>query len=160
MVPAGIAPLACRPYGRRQTEETVAKYPFLSEEWIAEVRRLGDEARADGGGAKIPHQVKMNQVITDVPFGSGTIEAHMDTSTGEMQMEMGHLETPDLTVTLDYDTAKAIFVDGNPQAGMQAFMAGKVKVQGDMTKLMAMQAAPPDPQAQELSKKIRDITEE
>ena len=138
----------------------MAKYPFLSEEWIGEVRKLGDEARAEGGGAQIPHQVKMNQVITDVPFGSGTIEAHMDTSSGEMQMEMGHLESPDLTVTLDYETAKAIFVDGNPQAGMQAFMAGKVKVQGDMTKLMAMQAAPPDPRAQELSQKIRAITEE
>jgi putative sterol carrier protein len=82
----------------------------------------------------------------------------MDTTSGDMQMEMGHLADPDLTVTLDYATAKAIFVEGNPQAGMQAFMAGKVKVQGDMTKLMAMQAAPPDPKAQELSTKIRDIT--
>ena len=80
----------------------------------------------------------MNQSITEVPFGSGTIEAHMDTSGGEMQMDMGHLENPDLTVTLDYATAKAILVDGNPQAGMQAFMAGKIKVQGDMTKMMAM----------------------
>ena len=138
----------------------MAKYPFLSEEWIAEVRKLGEEARADGGGTNIPHAVKMNQVITEVPFGSGTIEAHMDTTSGDMQREMGHLADPDLTVTLDYATAKAIFVEGNPQAGMQAFMAGKVKVQGDMTKLMAMQATPPDPKAQELSQKIRDITEE
>ena len=138
----------------------MAKYPFLSEEWIAEVRRLGDEARAEGGPAQIPHAVKMNQVITEVPFGSGTVEVHMDTTSGEMQMEMGHLADPDLTVTLDYATAKAIFVEGNPQAGMQAFMAGKVKVQGDMTKLMAMQATPPDARAQELSQKIKDVTEE
>ena len=138
----------------------MAKYPFLSEEWIGEVRKLGDEASAEGGGTNIPHAVKMNQVITEVPFGSGTIEAHMDTTSGDMQMEMGHIADPDLTVTLDYATAKAIFVEGNPQAGMQAFMAGKVKVQGDMTKLMAMQAAPPDPKAQELSTKIREITEE
>ena len=137
----------------------MAKYPFLSEEWIAEVRKIGDEARADGGGAQIPHAVKMNQVITEVPFGEGRLDAHLDTSSGTLEMETGHLDDPDVTVTLDYATAKAIFVEGNPQAGMQAFMAGKVKVQGDMTKLMAMQAAPPDPQAQELSKKIRDITE-
>ena len=160
MVPAGMAPLACRRTEADETEETVAKYPFLSEEWIGEVRKLGDEARAEGGGAQIPHQVKMNQVITEVPFGDGTIEAHMDTSTGEMQMEMGHLESPDLTVTLDYETAKAIFVDGNPQAGMQAFMAGKVKVQGDMTKLMAMQAAPPDAKAQEFAEKVKEMTAE
>jgi hypothetical protein len=137
----------------------VAKYPFLSDEWIAEVRKLGDEARADGGGTNIPHAVKMNQIITEVPFGAGTIEAHMDTTSGDMQMEMGHLAEPDLTVTLDYATAKAIFVEGNPQAGMQAFMAGKIKVQGDMTKLMAMQSGAPDPTAQEVAGKIKDITE-
>ena len=136
----------------------MAKYPFLSEEWIAEVRRLGDEARADGGGAKIPHQVKMNQVITDVPFGDGTVNAHMDTSSGSMEMDTGHLDSADVTVTIDYETAKAIFVDGNPQAGMQAFMAGKIKVQGDMTKLMAMQQTSPDPKAQELAEKIKEIT--
>ena len=135
----------------------MAKYPFLSEEWIAEVRRLGEEHQ---GGAGVAHVVKINQIINDVPFGEGTINAHMDTSTGEMQMDMGHVENPDVTVTLDYETAKAIFVDGNPQAGMQAFMAGKVKVQGDMTKLMAMQAAPPDPKAQEFAQKVKEMTAE
>jgi len=73
-------------------------------------------------------------------------------------MDMGHLENPDLTVTLDYVTAKAILVDGNPQAGMQAFMAGKIKVQGDMTKLMAMQQSTPDPAAAEIATKIQEIT--
>jgi hypothetical protein len=38
-------------------------------------------------------------------------------------------------------------------------MAGKIKVQGDMTKLMAMQAGPPDATAQEVAGKIKDITE-
>jgi putative sterol carrier protein len=42
---------------------------------------------------------------------------------------------------------------------MQAFMAGKIKVQGDMTKLMAMQSGAPDPTAQEVAGKIKDITE-
>ena len=100
----------------------------------------------------------MNQVITDVPFGDGTVNAHMDTSSGSMEMDTGHLDGADVTVTIDYETAKAIFVDGNPQAGMQAFMAGKIKVQGDMTKLMAMQQTSPDPKAQELAEKIKEIT--
>ena len=101
----------------------------------------------------------MNQIVTEVPFGDGTINAHMDTSSGEMEMDLGHLENPDLTVTLDYATAQAILVDGNPQAGMQAFMAGKIKVQGDMTKLMAMQQGTPDPAAAEIAEKIKAITE-
>jgi putative sterol carrier protein len=120
-------------------------------------RALREEYRGKGTG--IGHAVKMNQVITDVPFGEGTINSHMDTTSGEVEMDTGHLENADVTVTLDYETAKAIFVDGNPQAGMQAFMAGKIKVQGDMTKLMAMQQVSPDPAAAELQGKIKDITE-
>jgi len=49
-------------------------------------------------------------------------------------------------------------VEGNPQVGMQAFMAGKVRVEGDMAKLMMMQGAPPDPAAQEVASRLREIT--
>ena len=117
----------------------MAQYAFLSDEWLDAAKKIREEYA--GKSAPPAHAVRMNQIITEVPFGAGTIEAHMDTSGGEMQMDMGHLEAPDLTVTLDYDTAKAILVEGNPQAGMQAFMAGKVKIQGDMAKLMAAQGA-------------------
>jgi putative sterol carrier protein len=135
----------------------VAKHPFLSDEWMEEAKKIREEYR--GKGSPAAHAVKMNQVITDVPFGEGTINAHMDTSSGELEMDTGHIDGADLTVTLDYDTAKAIFVDGNPQAGMQAFMAGKIKVQGDMTKLMAMQSSAPDPTALEVASRIKEITE-
>ncbi len=138
----------------------MATYKFLSKEWVAEARKIREEYA--GKGTPPAHAVKMNQIITDVPdevAEGGTVEAHMDTSDGEVKMDLGHLETPDLTVTLDYDTAKAILVDQNPQAGMQAFMAGKIKVQGDMTKLMAMQSAPPDETAKEVAGRIKEITE-
>jgi putative sterol carrier protein len=132
------------------------QYPFLSDEWLEAAKKIREES--GGAGAPPAHAVRMNQVITEVPFGEGTINAHMDTSGGDVQMDIGHLEGPDLTVTLDYATAKAILVDGNPQAGMQAFMAGKIKVQGDMTKLMAMQQGTPDPAQAEIAAKIKEIT--
>jgi hypothetical protein len=135
----------------------VATYPFLSDEWLLAARAIREEYR--GKTQPMAHQVRMNQVITDVPFGSGTIEAHMDSSSGEMELELGHLPDPEVTVTVDYPTAKAIFVEQNPQAGMQAFMAGKIKVQGDMTKLMAMQSTGMDPMAGEVAAKIKAITE-
>jgi putative sterol carrier protein len=133
------------------------KYKFLSDEWVGAAKKIREEASGDAPAAA--HQVKMNQVITDVPFGEGTINAHMDTSSGKLEMDLGHLDDAELTVTLDYETAKAILVDGNPQAGMQAFMAGKIKVQGDMTKLMAMQQGSPDPAQLEAAAKIKEITE-
>src|SRR5689334_15458738 len=124
---------------------------------MEEARKIREEYR--GKAAPIPHQIRMNLNITDVPGREGTFEANMDSSSGELELEQGHLENPELTVTLDADTAKAIFVEGNPQAGMQAFMAGKIKIAGDMTKLMAMQSGTADPVADEMAQKIADITE-
>ena len=135
----------------------MAKYPFLSKEWMEEARKIREEYR--GKAQPIPHTIRMNLNITDVPHVDGVFQAHMDSTSGELEMEQGHMENPELTVTLDEPTAKAIFIEGNPQAGMQAFMAGKIKVQGDMTKLMAMQSAPPDANAQAVATRIKEITE-
>jgi putative sterol carrier protein len=132
------------------------KYEFLTPEWIEAAKKIRDES--DTPANPPAHTIRMNQVITDAPFSSDAINVFMDTSDGELNMDLGHLENPDLTVTVDWETAKAIFVDQNPQAGMQAFMAGKVKVQGDMTKLMAMQQQAPDPNAQALADKIKEMT--
>lgn len=135
----------------------MSTYPFLSDEWVSEARKIREEY--EGQGSKIPHQMKMNLVVTDVPFGDGAIDAHMDSSDGGLKLDLGHIEPADLKVSLDYGTAKAILVEGNPQAGMQAFMAGKIKVEGDMAKLMALQTIPPDETAQQVAKRLREITE-
>ncbi|HVA09418.1 MAG TPA: SCP2 sterol-binding domain-containing protein [Acidimicrobiales bacterium] len=132
-------------------------YEFLSDEWLTEARSI--RAEYAGKTPPIPHSVRMNLVITSVPFGDGDIDAHMDTSSGELELDMGHLTEQDLKVTVDYDTAKAILIEGNPQAGMQAFMAGKVRVEGDMAKLMALQAGPPpDASAAEMANRLKEIT--
>ena len=136
------------------------RHPFLSDQWLYEARRIGEEygGQLDAG----EYLVRMNQVITDVPFGDGTVHTHIDSSSGTMEMETGHLEEPDVTVTLDYQTARAIFIEGNRDAGMQAFMAGRIVVQGDMTKLllaMQQQQVPPGPRAAEIHRRIQEITE-
>jgi putative sterol carrier protein len=132
------------------------KYEFLTPEWIEAAKKIRDEAEAPA--TPPAHTIRMNQVITDAPFSDEPINVFMDTTDGELKLDLGELENPDLTVTVDWETAKAIFVDQNPQAGMQAFMAGKVKVQGDMTKLMAMQQSAPDPNAQAMADKIKEMT--
>ena len=82
-------------------------------------------------------------MITEVPFGAGEIKSFVDTSSGDMQMDLGELENPDATVTTDWATARAMFALGDQAAAMQAFMSGKIKVQGDMMKIMSMQTAVP-----------------
>ncbi len=85
----------------------------------------------------------------------------MDTSSGELVMELGHVEEPDVTLTLDYLTARAIFVDGTAQAAMAAFMQGKVRVEGDLAKLLAtlQQVSPGAFDASEVQRRIKEITE-
>lgn len=139
----------------------MARMAFLSDEWVEEARRIRAEYR--GEAPAMPLSVRMNQVITDVPFGDGTIHAYLDTSCGEIDMETGHLERPDLTITLDYPTAKAILIEGDAQAAMQAFLSGRIKVDGDVTKLLALQSGgainPSDPLAAEVYRRLQEITE-
>ncbi len=155
----GPTPVRVRPSREDRTLECVVPQ-FLSDEWMTEAMKIREENSGGGGGGA--HSVRMNMIIIECPEGIGTdgsVDAYMDTSGGSLEMDKGHLENPELTVTVDYATAKAIFVDQNPQAGMQAFMAGKIKVQGDMTKLMAMQQGSPDPAQAVIAAKIKEITD-
>ena len=134
----------------------VAKHPFLSDPWFDEVRRLHDMA---GGAAPEGADIRMNLVVTTPPFGGGDLALHLAATGGTADWGKGHLDDADVTLTLAYDVARAIFIDGNPQAAIEAFMAGRIIVQGDITKLMVMQAAGPGSAASTLTKALQEITE-
>jgi putative sterol carrier protein len=132
-------------------------YPFLSPDWMNAARTLRETLpRPDTAP---PVAVRMNLVVTDTPFDAD-VQGHVDTTDGEVVIEDGHLDGPDLTVTVDYETARAIFIDQDAAAAMQAFMGGRIKVDGDLTKMLAMQAsaAAPDANAQALADALRNIT--
>jgi hypothetical protein len=114
---------------------------FLSDEWITAARDI--RHRHAESVPAIEASIRINVVTTKVPFGEGTITAFIDTSSGALDMELGALDSPDLTITTDFDTARSLFVDQDPTASMQAFMSGRIKVDGDITRLMMMQTAIP-----------------
>jgi SCP-2 sterol transfer family len=133
------------------------KFEFLSPQWMLAAKQIRDEMpHPDVPAAGL---MKMNLIVTDTPFGAD-VQAHVDTSDGEIVIEDGHLEGPDLTVTVDFATARAIFVNLDFAAAMQAFMGGRINVQGDITKLMTMQApgTEPDPRALAIAEAVRAIT--
>ena len=135
-------------------------HAFLSPEWMNEAKAIREKYSADM--AKVTTSIRMNQVITEVPSavdGDGTVKMYLDTSSGDIAMDFGELEAADLTITTDYDTARKVFVDQDQAAGMQAFMAGKIKVQGDMMKMMALQTAmPSDEASKSIADEIKAIT--
>ena len=132
-------------------------YQFLTQEWMDAAKAIREKYAAES--AKVTTSIRMNQVITDAPFGGGTLNTYLDTSSGDVVMGTGELADADLTVTTDYATAHQIFVEQDQAAGMQAFMSGRIKVQGDMMKMMAMQTAmPQDDIAKKIAAEIKDIT--
>ncbi|KGA04402.1 MAG: hypothetical protein GM46_12615 [actinobacterium acAcidi] len=116
-------------------------HQFLSESWIEAARDI--RHRYSGDVPAIDVVVRINVITTKVPFGDGSISAYIDTSNGSLEMELGSIEESDLTVTTDYETARKLFVEQDPTASMQAFMAGRIKVEGDITRLMVMQTSLP-----------------
>jgi hypothetical protein len=133
----------------------VTKHPFLSDPWFDEVRRLHDAA---GGAAPEGAEVRMNLMIQSTPF-DGDLAMHLAVAGGRADWGKGLLDEAEVTLTLAYKTARAIFVEGNPQAAIEAFMAGRIIVQGDITKLMVMQATGPGSTASELTRALQEITE-
>lgn len=124
---------------------------FLSDEWFAEVRKIRDEVDppAPTGPAA---DLKLNIVVTGGPGGDK--EIHM--AGGDFGE--GLVADAPTKLTVPYEVAKKTFIEGDQQAGMQAFMQGQIKVEGDMSKLMAMQSQQPSAEQAALQKKIAEIT--
>jgi len=132
-------------------------HQFLSESWIEAARDI--RHRYAGDVPAIDVVVRINVITSKVPFGDGSISAYIDTSNGSLEMELGSIEEADLTVTTDYETARKLFVEQDPTASMQAFMAGRIKVEGDITRLMVMQTSlPQTDKTDAVAAEIKEIT--
>ena len=128
-------------------------YTFLSDDWLTEVKKLADAAIAAGDAPAFPAGVQLNMVVTGGPEGDRELHVSDGVFAG------GLLDSAPTKLTVPYAVARAMFVDGNQQAGMQAFMSGQIKVEGDMTKLMAMQSAGgPSPEQLAVQAKLQALT--
>jgi hypothetical protein len=131
--------------------------PFLSDPWIDNARAL--RAEFDDQIPAPPIAVKMNVVVTDIGHRpDGSLRGHINSSDGDLIIEKGHLDDAELIITVDYATAKAAFVTRDTQAVMQAFFAGKILVEGDVSRLMALQAEPPNGAAIEMYQRLSAMT--
>jgi hypothetical protein len=124
---------------------------FLSDEWFAEAKKIRDEVNppaATGPGADL----KLNIVVTGGPSGDKEIHS----AAGEFGE--GLIDDAPTKLTVPYEVAKKVFIERDQQAGMQAFMQGQIKVEGDMSKLMAMQTVQPSAEETQILEKIASIT--
>jgi len=109
---------------------------FLSEEWAAEVNAaLNSHQGFKNAIGNADLTIQFN--TTDTP--DGEVDYYLQAGGGDARMAIGALEGADVTVKQTYDTATAISTgELNTQT---AFMTGKLKVSGNLAKLMMHQNA-------------------
>lgn len=109
---------------------------FLSEDWINEVNATlasNEEYQAATAGVDLGLQFE----VTDGP--EGTVQYAVSMKDGSTSFALGADENADATIRNSYETATAVSRgDINTQA---AFISGKLKVEGNLAKIMMNQAA-------------------
>ena len=136
------------------------QHEFMSPGWNAAAQALAGEYK---GRIEAPGDpVKMNIVVTSAPFDDADLLAYVDTHTGHPFPEDGALDNPDLTVTMGYGVARAIFVEGDETTLGSAFMGGEIKIDGDMSRLLFLFDLELSDEQQQLSRefgqRLRDLT--
>ena len=107
---------------------------FLSEEWAQAVQDALN-ANESFRGAIGSISAKVQQVVTG-PAGESRYWFKVEG--GQAALGVGDSPDPvDATITQDYDTAVALAK--NELTGMAAYMSGKLRVAGDLMKLMQLQ---------------------
>jgi hypothetical protein len=126
------------------------RYEFLSDEWFTQV----DQLVAAAGDLQIPPAMKAVEVNVTVTSPAGDTRLFMK----EGLFYRGHQPTAPTSLSLTADLARKIFIDADAAAGVQAFLAGEIAVEGDLAKLVAMQTIEPSEPQKALTRRIAAIT--
>jgi len=130
----------------------VSTHPFLSPAWIELARQIHDEYRDRVDEPS--ESLRLNVTVTNAPFTENVVLGHIDTTSGSIVPDDGHIDTPDVSVTVPYGLARQLLVDPQPENVMIAFMSGEIEVQGDITLMMSLQDIEATPQQQALAEEI------
>jgi predicted lipid carrier protein YhbT len=124
---------------------------WLSQEWLDESKKLA-EGQPERPGAS----ARMQYVVTGGP--DGDVHYFWVLENGKLlESQLGDMAEPEVTMTQTYDDAKKIQT-GELDANA-AFMQGRIKVTGNMAKLMALMPLTNAPEYKELQTQIQAITD-
>ncbi len=124
---------------------------WLTQEWMDASKELAkDQPERPGASAR------MQYVLTGGP--DGEVRFYWVLEDGRLlESALGTLDDAELTLTQSYEDAMK--VQKGELDAQAAFMQGRVKVEGNMAKLMALLPITSSPEYRELQDRIREITE-
>ena len=123
---------------------------FLSDPWFEQVEQFGQEA----GELNLPPALADMVINLKVADSDQDIEANF--ANGYLHRGLNDKATT--TLLLDRKLLQSIITDFDMNEIMGAFMGGSIRVEGDMSQLMALQTARPSTEQKELFKRIRSET--
>ena len=123
---------------------------FLTDAWFEQVSQLGNEA----GELNLPPALANMIINLKVSDAEQDIEA----SFSDGLLHKGLNDSATTTLLLDRDTLQSIITDFDMNEIMGAFMGGKIRVEGNMSQLMALQTARVSTEQKELFKRIKSMT--
>ena len=109
---------------------------FMSDEYLKEVETRLNSHEGFQSAAK-GQSAKLQQEITGAP--EGDVRYWWQIDNGKASLGRGDLEGAEATMTQNYETAVAM--SKGEITGQAAFMQGKMKISGNLMKMMQLQAA-------------------
>jgi hypothetical protein len=110
--------------------ERPVAHPFLSDAWFDAVEALRDRAPAPPDEIA---DIAVNMVVTGGPDGDRALHF------AEGRFDRGLVEGAPTTVTVPHRVARTMIVDLDPEVVITAFFTGEIRVEGDLTRLLALQ---------------------
>ena len=107
---------------------------FLSDEWLSEVETRLNANDAFQSAAKGQSARLLNEV-SGAP--GGDVKYGFVLEGGKVQLVQGDIENAEATLSQNYETA--VSMSKQEMTGQQAFMQGKVKISGNLMKMMQLQ---------------------
>ena len=127
----------------------MAKY--LTQEWLDEGRELAkDQPERPGASAK------MQYALSGGP--DGELKYYWVLEDGRLlESQLGEIAEPDFTMSMSYDDS--VLIQKGELDVNAAFMQGRVKVAGNMGKLMQLMPLTNSPEYKALQDKVNEVTE-
>ncbi|MFA9485501.1 MULTISPECIES: SCP2 sterol-binding domain-containing protein [unclassified Moraxella] len=123
---------------------------FLSQAWFDVVSQLN----AQTGKLNLPPTLQT--LIINITIEQDT-SALLHLQDGKIHQ--GHADHAVSTIRIDQQTLKDIIQTGDTNIAIEAFMMGKIRIDGDMSAIMSLQSAKPSPEQKALFKEILSHTE-
>jgi len=125
---------------------------FLTEEWFAQA----ESVKSQMNDFQVPDELAALDINVTATGDDG--EVHCRMSGGVFQP--GHSDGAPATLILPKALAYSIFIENDQAAGMQGFMSGELRVEGDMTTIMSLQNVSPTQSQKDYQAKIQEFTEQ